>query len=47
MINWVRQTAADLGWPDGSIHYEEFLAPQSGKPFQVRLARSGLTLDVG
>lgn len=47
MIEWVRQTATDLGWPREAIHYEEFLAPQSGKPFQVRLAKSGITVDVG
>lgn len=47
MIDWARKTAADLGWPREAIHYEEFLAPQSGKPFQVRLAKSGITVDVG
>ena len=47
MINWVRATATDLGWPPEAVHYEEFLAPQSGKPFQVRLAKSGITVDVG
>ena len=43
----MRKTAADLGWPEEAVHYEEFLAPQSGKPFQVRLAKSGITVDVG
>ncbi|MDK3073465.1 PDR/VanB family oxidoreductase [Sedimentitalea sp. JM2-8] len=47
MIEWVRKTSAALGWPEEAVHYEEFLAPQSGKPFQVRLAKSGITVDVG
>ncbi|MFV0245246.1 MAG: PDR/VanB family oxidoreductase [Qingshengfaniella sp.] len=47
MIGWVRQTAADLGWPPETVHYEEFLAPQSGKPFKVRLERSGIEITVG
>ena len=47
MINWVRKTAEDLGWPDEAVHYEEFLAPQSGKPFKVRLAKSDLEFEVG
>src|SRR5690606_5484826 len=25
MINWVRKTAENLGWPREAIHYEEFL----------------------
>lgn len=47
MIAWVRRTAEQLGWPAGSIHFEEFLAPQPGKPFEVRLAKSGKTIRVG
>ncbi len=37
MINWVRATAEKLGWPLEAVHYEEFLAPQPGKPFEVKL----------
>jgi ferredoxin-NADP reductase len=47
MIEWVRGKATDLGWPDEAVHYEEFLAPQSGKPFEVKLALSGKTIQVG
>lgn len=47
MIDWVRKTAADMGWPREAIHYEEFLAPQSGKPFEVYLKRSGKRIRVG
>ncbi|MDG1531038.1 MAG: PDR/VanB family oxidoreductase [Paracoccaceae bacterium] len=47
MIDWARKTAADAGWPEGCVHFEEFLAPQPGKPFAVRLAKSGLTVEVG
>ncbi|MGR3624064.1 PDR/VanB family oxidoreductase [Pseudophaeobacter sp.] len=47
MINWVRDTAQGLGWPQDNIHYEEFLAPQPGKPFEVKLAVSNKTIQVG
>lgn len=47
MIDWVRNTALDHGWPETAVHYEEFLAPQSGKPFEVELAKSGKTITVG
>jgi len=47
MIEWVRSTAGAAGWPTAHIHYEEFLAPKPGKPFAVRLAKSGVTVKVG
>ncbi|WP_166418306.1 PDR/VanB family oxidoreductase [Cochlodiniinecator piscidefendens] len=47
MINWVRKTAEDAGWPRDNIHYEEFLAPQPGKPFEVKLATSNKVIQVG
>jgi ferredoxin-NADP reductase len=47
MIDWVRSKAADLGWPREAVHYEEFLAPQPGKPFEVKLAISGKVIQVG
>ena len=47
MIDWVRNTAAAEGWPREGIHYEEFLAPQSGKPFEVKLAISNKVIQVG
>ncbi|HCI06628.1 MAG TPA: ferredoxin--NADP(+) reductase [Sulfitobacter sp.] len=47
MINWVRGKAAELGWPREAIHYEDFLAPQPGKPFEVKLAVSNKVIQVG
>ncbi|MEP1519864.1 PDR/VanB family oxidoreductase [Ascidiaceihabitans sp.] len=47
MIDWVRGKAADLGWPREAVHYEEFLAPQPGKPFEVKLAVSNKIVQVG
>lgn len=47
MIEWVRKTAAGEGWPAEAIHYEEFLAPQPGKPFEVKLALSNKVIQVG
>jgi ferredoxin len=43
----VRGTAERLGWPRGTIHSEEFLAPPVGLPFEVRLAASGISVTVG
>lgn len=47
MIDWVRKTAEAEGWPREAIHYEEFLAPQPGKPFEVKLAVSNKVIQVG
>lgn len=47
MIDWVRATAAAEGWPREAIHYEEFLAPKPGKPFEVKLAVSNKVIHVG
>ena len=47
MIDWVHATAASAGWPDAQVHSEEFLAPQPGQPFTVRLCRSDKTIQVG
>lgn len=47
MIAWVLDTAKAQGWPEGSLHSEEFLAPPVGEPFDVRLATSGLDIRVG
>ncbi|ODS24151.1 ferredoxin--NADP(+) reductase [Candidatus Endobugula sertula] len=46
MIEWVCKTAAKYGWPRETVHYEEFLTPRSGKPFQVTLAVSNKTIEV-
>lgn len=47
MINWVKTTAYAAGWPQEAVHFEEFLAPRPGKPFEVTLAASNMTLQVG
>jgi len=47
MIDWVRATATAAGWPREGIHYEEFLSPKSGKPFEVKLAVSNKIIAVG
>lgn len=47
MIDWVRNTAKAEGWPREAIHYEEFLAPKPGKPFEVKLAISNKVIQVG
>ena len=47
MIDWVCNTASKEGWPREAIHYEEFLAPKPGKPFEVKLAVSGKVIQVG
>jgi ferredoxin-NADP reductase len=46
MLNWVLGTARKMGWPDGAVHHEEFLAPPVGKPFDVELAASGKRFTV-
>ena len=47
MIDWVVNEASKLGWPNEAIHYEEFLAPKPGKPFQVKLSASNKVVNVG
>ncbi len=47
LIDAVRSTAVAKGWPLEGIHYEEFLAPQPGKPFEVKLAVSNKVIQVG
>ncbi|MBS0268791.1 MAG: oxidoreductase [Proteobacteria bacterium] len=47
MIDWALQTARLLGWPDENVHSEQFSAPPPGKPFVVKLARSGRDIVVG
>ncbi|WP_366556019.1 PDR/VanB family oxidoreductase [Aquibaculum sediminis] len=46
LMNWVLATATQLGWPREAVHSEEFLAPPSGKPFEVRLAASDKSVTV-
>lgn len=47
MIAWVHATATTAGWPDDNVHSEEFLAPEPGAPFEVRLCKSDITISVG
>jgi ferredoxin-NADP reductase len=47
MIEWVKSTAAAMGWPANTVHSEEFLAPPVGQRFAVELAVSGKTVQVG
>jgi ferredoxin-NADP reductase len=47
MIRWVRETAAMLGWPEETVHFEHFAAPQAGTPFDVTLALSKKEIRVG
>jgi dimethylamine monooxygenase subunit B len=46
MIEKVVETARAWGWSDSHIHWEQFSAPPVGEAFEVRLARSDLTLRV-
>ncbi|MEI9901746.1 MAG: PDR/VanB family oxidoreductase [Hyphomicrobium sp.] len=47
MIDWALQTGRAAGWPAESLHSEKFSAPPSGKPFTIKLARSGRDIIVG
>lgn len=46
MIEAVYQGARAAGWAGSHIHSEQFAAPPVGEPFDVYLARSGLTVHV-
>jgi ferredoxin-NADP reductase len=46
MIEAVLDCARAAGWPNENMHAERFLAPPSGAPFLVRLARSRITVEV-
>lgn len=47
MIDWALRTATLAGWPEESIHSEQFSAPPPGKSFVVKLAKSKRELTVG
>ncbi|MEP2920431.1 MAG: PDR/VanB family oxidoreductase [Sulfitobacter sp.] len=47
LIDGVRDAALGLGWADTHLHAEEFLAPEPGAPFEVRLCKSDKTITVG
>jgi dimethylamine monooxygenase subunit B len=46
MINWVLSTGEKMGWPAKALHSEEFLAPGTGAPFDVKLALSKKVITV-
>jgi ferredoxin-NADP reductase len=47
MIDWALSSAKELGWPAQNLHFERFLSPPSGAPYEIRLARSKHTVTVG
>jgi ferredoxin-NADP reductase len=47
MIDAVLGKGKALGWPRQNMHFERFLAPPTGKPFEAVLQRSGKTITVG
>lgn len=47
MNKWVRDEARKAGWPEQTVHFEEFLAPEPGEPFEVTLEASGKKIQVG
>jgi ferredoxin-NADP reductase/nitrite reductase/ring-hydroxylating ferredoxin subunit len=49
LLEAVRGTAADLGWPDDAVHYEYFKNDtiiDDSSAFEIELARSAMTLHV-
>ncbi|WP_375451286.1 Rieske 2Fe-2S domain-containing protein [uncultured Devosia sp.] len=49
LLELVRATAADLGWPDEAVHYEYFRNDRvidDSSAFEIELARSAMTLHV-
>ena len=47
MIEWALSMAKDHGWPAQNLHFERFLAPASGAPYDIKLARTDRTIRVG
>lgn len=47
MIDWVMNTGLSEGWPRENLHFERFLAPPPGNPFEVFLTKSDRTIMVG
>lgn len=49
-MQWVKELAAQRGWPASAVHTESFAAPDQtaaeNKPFDLILARSGRTVHV-
>ncbi|WP_286238113.1 PDR/VanB family oxidoreductase [Neptuniibacter halophilus] len=47
LIEGMTGLAAEFGIPASAIHYEEFAAPQPGKPFEIEIRHSGQVIRVG
>jgi ferredoxin-NADP reductase len=46
MIETVVDTARTAGWADSHIHWEQFVTPPVGEPFDVFLANTGIKVHV-
>jgi ferredoxin len=46
MLEAALRSARACGWPDSHIHSELFDQQTTGQPFEVSLARSGITLSI-
>lgn len=47
MIESVLTSARLAGWPEVNLHWEKFLAPPTGAPFEVSLSTSQIQVNVG
>ncbi|GAA2046383.1 PDR/VanB family oxidoreductase [Yaniella flava] len=47
MIDDVLEIARQAGWPDEDLHWEKFVGPPPGDPFDVTLAESDMEVHVG
>ena len=46
MVADALRIADEMGWPNSSVHSEEFKAPEPGNPFTVTLAKSDCKINV-
>lgn len=47
MIDDVLELARQAGWPEEDLHWEKFVGPPAGDPFDVTLAESVINVHVG
>jgi ferredoxin-NADP reductase len=47
LLETLKKAAVATGWSENRIHAEAFAASEPGQPFSVKLAQSGLQLEVG
>src|SRR5699024_5564969 len=47
MIDDVLEIARQAGWPEVDLHWEKFVGPPVGDPFDVTLAEAGMDIHVG